>query len=266
MTTSDEAQAWQVDVWDRMSQPYLQEIDERFAPVVEKVLARAEIESGQSVLDIGTGTGSVAILAARAVGPGGDVTGVDISADMLALADGRLLDETNLMFRLGSAEDIPAVDGSFHVVLAGLSMMYVMDRAAAAREIARVLRPGGRFVAAVWAGPDDCDIVKFQATAGAFAPKPPVPGVGPGSLADPLPFQAQLLDAGIDTDVETEELGFDFDNFESAWEVLAGVTTASLDPDSQQKAKLAVQTAMWSNGEGPRHFRNVTQFIVGNKR
>ena len=261
----EQAKAWQVDVWDRMSQPYLQEIDERFASVVEHVLARANVASNQSVLDLGTGTGSVAIQAARAVGPGGDVTGIDISDEMLKLADMRLLDETNLMFRHGSAEDIPAVDGSFHVVLASLCMIYVIDRAAAAREIARVLRPGGRFVASVWAGPDDCDIVKFQATAGSFASAPPVDGVGPGALADPLSFQAQLLDAGIDTDVETEELGFDFDNFELAWEVLAGVTTASLGPERQQEAKLAVQEAMWSNGEGPRHFRNVTQFIVGNK-
>ena len=261
----EQAKAWQVGIWDSKSQLYLQEIDKRFAPVVEQVLARADVASNQSVLDLGTGTGSVAILAARAVGPGGDVTGVDISAEMLAVADGRLLDETNLVFRLGSAEDIPAVDGSFHVVLASLCMMYVIDRAAAAREIARVLRPGGRFVAAVWAGPGDCDIVKFQATGAGFAPKPPVPGVGPGALADSLPFQAQLLDAGIDTDIETEELGFDFDDFESAWEVLAGVTTASLGPERQEEAKLAVQAAMWPNGEGPRHFRNVTQFIVGNK-
>ena len=265
MAIEEQAKAWQVDVWDRMSQPYLQEVDQRFTPVVEEVLARAGLESGQSVLDLGTGTGSVAIAAAGIVGPDGDVTGVDISPDMLALADGRLMDETNLMFRLGSAEDIPAVDGSFHVVLAGLSMMYVIDRAAAAREIARVQRPGGRFVAAVWAGPDDCDIVKFQATAGGFAPKPPVPGVSPGALADPLSFQAHLLDAGIDSDVETEELGFDFDDFDSAWEVLAGVTTASLDPERQQEAKLAVQEAMWPNGEGPRHFRNTVRYIFGNK-
>ena len=266
MASSEEAKAWQVGIWDRKSQNYLQETDKRFAPVVEQVIDRSDLEPGQSVLDLGTGTGSVAIQAARIVGESGDVTGIDISADMLAVADGRLLDETNLLFRLGSAEEIPAVDGAFHVVLASLSMMYVIDRAAAAREIARVLRPGGRFVAAVWAGPDDCDIVKFQAAAGAFAPKPPVDGVGPGALADPLPFQAQLLGAGIDTEVEKEELGFDYDTFELAWEVLSAVTTADLEPDREQEAKAAVQAAMWPNGEGPRHFRNVTQFIVGNKK
>lgn len=256
---------WQTDVWDGISDVYLRETDQRLAPVVEHVIDRADLAPGQSVLDIGTGTGSVAIKAAKVVGEYGDVTGIDISEEMLRLADRRLLDEFNLVFRRGGAEQIPAVDSAFDVVLASLSMMYVIDRAAAAREIGRVLKPGGRFVASVWAGSGDCDIVKFQEIAGSFAPAPPVAGVGPGSLADPLSFQAHLLDAGIDTDVETEETGFDFDDFDLAWAVLAGVTAASLSPERVDEAKRAVQDAMWPSGAGPRHFRNVTQFIVGNK-
>src|SRR5262245_51296476 len=144
--------------------------------------------------------------------------------------------------------------------------MYVIDRGAAAREIARVLRPSGRFVAAVWAGPEQCDLVLFQQTVGRFAPTPPVPGVGPGALADPSAFLAQLAEAGIVASVETEELGFDFQSFELAWEVLAGVTTAQLLPEKQQEAREAVQAAMWPGGRGPRHFRNATQFLVGRAR
>src|SRR5260221_1443 len=60
--------------------------------------------------------------------------------------------------------------------------MYVIDRAAAAHEIARVLRPGGRLVAAVWGGPDQADIALFHKTAGSFAPHQPVPGVGTGLI------------------------------------------------------------------------------------
>lgn len=187
---------------------------------------------------------------------------------MLALAQQRVatLGLNNVTFREGHGEAIPVEDGAFDVLLASLSLMYVIDRAAAAREIARVLRPGGRFVAAVWAGPEQCDIVWFQQTAGRFAPTPPVSGVGPGALADPTPFLAQLADVGIDTHVETETLGFDFEDFASAWDLLVKVTTAQLAPERQQEAKAAVLATMWPQGDGPRHFRNVTQFIVGQRR
>ena len=264
----EEALAWQVGVWDRISQTYVREVDKRFTTIVEQVIRRAALEPGHQVLDLGTGTGAVALRAAPVVGSDGQVTGVDISSDMLDLARHRAagLNHANLRFQEGSAEAIPAEDASFDAVLACLSLMYVVDRAAAARECARVLRPGGRFVAAVWARPEECDIVLFQQTAGRFAPPPPVPGVGPGALADAAPFISQLAETGIDASVETESLGFEFDDFSTAWDVLAGVTTAALDPERCEEAKAAVQAVMWPDGVGPHHFRNVTQFIVCRRR
>jgi SAM-dependent methyltransferase len=146
-----EGLAWQIGVWDRISQIYLREIDKRFEPVVEQLIARAALAPGQYVLDLGTGTGSVAIRAASVVGPSGQVSGVDLSPEMLALAQqrGAALGLTNCNFQDGRGEAIPATNRSFDVLLASLSLMYVVDRAAAAREIARVLRLGGRFVASV---------------------------------------------------------------------------------------------------------------------
>jgi hypothetical protein len=73
----------------------------------------------------------------------------------------------------------------------------------------------------------------------------------------------QLAEVGIHARVETEVLGFDFDDFESAWATLAGVTTATLAPERREEAKAAVRAVMWPSGDGPRHFRNTTQFIVG---
>ncbi len=258
---------WQIGVWDKISQIYLREVDPRFAPVVRNVLARSGIAPGQRVLDLGTGTGAAAFGAAPMVSPGGEVLGVDISPQMLEMARAQAarLGLRNVSFREGPAESIPTDSERVDAVLASLSMMYVLDRDAAAREIARVLRPGGRFVAAVWAGPERCDIVLFQQTAGRFAPKPPVPGVGPGALADPTEFLGQLKAAGVAATVATEELGFDFHDFRSAWDVLAGVTTAALAPEQQEEAKRAVEAVMWPDGKGPRHFRNVTQFIVGHR-
>lgn len=263
-----EGLAWQTGVWNRISDVYLREIDKRFAPVVEAVIARAELGANKDVLDLGTGTGAVAERAATAVRPNGHVVGVDISPDMLALARKRAAARGlgNLKWLEGRAESIPADDKAFDAVLACLSMMYVIDRQAGAREIARVLRPGGQFVASVWAGPEECDIVLFQQTAGQFAGPPPVPGVGPGALADSAPFLAQLEAAGIEARVETETLGFAFLDFGSAWDALAGVTTAQLSEERRQEAKSAVMAAMYPNGDGPRQFRNLTQFIVGRRK
>jgi SAM-dependent methyltransferase len=257
--------AWQIGVWDRMSGIYLREIDQRFAPVVEGVIARAQLAPGERVLDLGTGTGAVAERAAEHVGPEGLVVGVDISADMLHVAQERMKVRglTQVELREGSAETLPAEAETFDAVLASLSLMYVIDRAAAARELARVLRPGGRLVAAVWAEPEVCDIVLFQETAGRFAGPPPVPGVGPGALADPTLFLRQLADAGIEAQVERETLGFDFGDFGAAWTALAGVTSANLPFERRQEAQAAVMSAMYPRGDGPRHFRNTTQFIAG---
>ncbi len=263
----DAAFAWQVGIWDAIASDYEREVDARFSPVVDRVLKHADLQPGQSVLDLGTGTGSVALSAASQVGSAGRIVAVDISPEMLAKARARAESSslTNVEFREGRAEEIPASDGSHDAVLASLSMMYVIDRAAAAREIARVLRPGGRFVAAVWAGPSSCDIVQFQQLAGSFAPAPPVDGVGPGALANPAPFLDQLSIAGLNPCVETETTTFHFSDFNSAWKVLAGVTTAILDPGIVNEARSAVQAQMWRDANEPREFNNDTQFIVARK-
>ena len=256
---------WQIGVWNRISDVYLREVDQRFAPIVDAVIERAQLKPGEIVLDLGTGTGAIAERAAAAVGSAGQVVGVDISPEMLALARRRMAARAiaNVSLREGRGESIPADDHTFDVVLSSLTLMYVIDRAAAAREIARVLRPGGRLVTTVWGGPDECDIVLFQSTAGKFAGPPPVPGVGPGALADPTPFLEELADAGIKAEVETEIFGFDFPSFSSAWEVLALVTTAHLPPDRQREAQRAVMDVMYPHDSAPRHFRNLTQFIIG---
>jgi SAM-dependent methyltransferase len=263
-----EALAWQTAVWDRISDIYVREIDRRFVPVVEALVGYATLLGGEQVLDLGTGTGAVAQRAAAIVGPRGRVVGVDISPEMLGLARHSATNAGigNLTFLAGRAEAIPAEDAAFDAMFACLSMMYVIDREAAANEIARVLKPGGRFVAAVWAAPEQCDIVLFQQTAGRFAGPPPVPGVGPGALSEPSGFLRQLEAAGIQARVDTKTLGFDFRDFTAAWDTLAGVTTAQLPPERQQEAKAAVMAAMYPRGEGPRHFRNVTQFIIGRAR
>jgi SAM-dependent methyltransferase len=259
--------AWQLRVWDRMADVYQREIDTRFAPVIEHVLRLADLRPGETVLDLGTGTGAVAICAATQVGTSGRIKAVDISPEMLSKAKERLrgLRITNVELAEGRAEAIPANDASLDAIIASLSLMYVIDRATAAKELARVLRPGGRFVAAVWAGPAEADIVKFQQTAGSFAPTPPVQGVGPGALADPSEFLSQLRGAGLVAKCEKVITTFEFANFNAAWDALAGVTTAALEPKVQEEAKAAVRAAMWPDKGAARTFRNATQLIYARK-
>lgn len=253
-------------VWEAMAEVYERALDARFAPVVREVIARAGLRAGDRVLDLGTGTGSAAIAASPLVAPGGTVLGVDISEAMLAHARQRLagLELTNVTLVRGQSEAIPTGDHAFDVVLASLCLMFVPDRAAAAREIARVLRHGGRLAAAVWAGPERCDIVRFQQTAGSFAPAAPAPGVGPGALADPAPFLAQLSAAGIVTRVETVMLSFEFGTFSAAWEALAGVTAAGLAAERRVETQAATRAAMgWDDPAMPRRFDNATHMLIG---
>jgi len=184
--SKEDGVAWQVGVWDRMAQVYQQEIDTRFGPVIDQLLLRANLQPGETVLDLGTGTGSVAILAADKVGRKGRAIAADISREMLDIARSRIssLSLSNVEFAEGGAEAIPAQDDSFDAVLASLSLMYVIDRESGAREIARVLRPGGRLVASVWAGPEENDI-GVPADSGQLCTDAACPGCWPWRAREP---------------------------------------------------------------------------------
>jgi arsenite methyltransferase len=108
-----------------MAEVYVREIDQRFEPIVDHVLTRAELRPGQRVLDLGTGTGAVALTSAPRVVPGGRVIGVDLSPEMLALARERASRAGlgNVSFTDGRAEAIPAEGSSQDTVLASLSLM-----------------------------------------------------------------------------------------------------------------------------------------------
>lgn len=260
------AQDWQVGIWNRLSDRYPTDVDGRFVPIVDEVLALARLVSGERVLDLGTGTGAVAERAVAAVGDTGLVAGVDVSPEMLVAARRRLESSAVAVdLREASAEHLPFADGTFDVVLSSLVFMFVIDRNAAARELARVLSPKGRIVVAVWAGAEECDIVRFQQIAGSFGGPPPVAGVGPGALAEPTPFLQQLREAGIEARVEVKSLSFEFPNFQLAWDVLAQVTAAELSAEARGDAHRAIMGEMYPLGDGPRRFHNKTQFIVGRR-
>src|SRR5512143_846018 len=111
-------------------------------------LSHTALRPGETVLDLGSGAGFDAFLAAREVGPSGRVIGVDMTDEMLARArdNAARAGITNVEFRKGLIERLPVEDASVDVVISNCVINLVPDKAAVYREAARVLRPGGRVI------------------------------------------------------------------------------------------------------------------------
>jgi ubiquinone/menaquinone biosynthesis C-methylase UbiE len=117
----------------------------------QKVLDRAQLSGGQSVLDVGCGTGSLAIEAVTRVGSSGRVTGIDPAPRQIGRARAKARrSRLDIEFRSGVIEQLPFSDRSFDAVTSTLMMHHLPDQSKrrGMAEIYRVLKPGGRLVAA----------------------------------------------------------------------------------------------------------------------
>jgi ubiquinone/menaquinone biosynthesis C-methylase UbiE len=113
----------------------------------EKILRFAALLPGESVLDIGCGTGTLAITAKRQVGPAGAVSGVDPSPEMLARAEKKARRAgVEVSFKNGLAQSLPFPAAQFDVVLSTVMLHHLpkISRREMAGEVRRVLKPGGR--------------------------------------------------------------------------------------------------------------------------
>jgi len=109
-------------------------------------LAVADLKPGERVLDLGSGGGIDVLLSAKRVGPTGRAIGIDMTDEMLALAQRNAAEAgaTNVEFVRGTIEDIPLPAESVDVVISNCVINLAADKPAVFREIARVLKPGGR--------------------------------------------------------------------------------------------------------------------------
>jgi ubiquinone/menaquinone biosynthesis C-methylase UbiE len=122
-----------------------------FAPWATVLLELARLQPGERVFDAACGTGVVARAASPCVGATGKVTGVDLNPGMLEVARATAGEAGQaIAWREGNLEALPFADGSFDVVLCQQGLQFCPNKAAAVKELNRVLREGGRLVLSVW--------------------------------------------------------------------------------------------------------------------
>jgi SAM-dependent methyltransferase len=111
-------------------------------------LEHLELEAGETVVDLGSGAGIDALIAASKVGSNGRVIGIDMTPEMLAAArkNAATAGVHHVEFREGRLEELPVVDGSVDAITSNCVINLVPDKSKVFGEIARVLRPGGRLV------------------------------------------------------------------------------------------------------------------------
>ncbi|HEX5217590.1 MAG TPA: class I SAM-dependent methyltransferase [Vicinamibacterales bacterium] len=157
-------------VWSSGGKAY-DEISRGIADAIEHCVMRLNPQPGEKVLDLSTGTGWTSRLVAKR---GATVAGVDIAADLIAAARERAAAERlTIAYEIGDAEDLPFVDGEFDAVISTFGVMFATRQEAAAAELARVCRKGGRISLATWT--PDGNVFEMFKVMKAYMPPPPSP-------------------------------------------------------------------------------------------
>jgi SAM-dependent methyltransferase len=163
-------------VWSSGGAAY-ERISRGIADSIEHAVVRLNPQPGERILDLATGTGWTSRSVARR---GAEVIGADIAADLLAAArEIAAREQLPVRYELADAERLPFEDGQFDAVISTYGVMFSGQPEAAAAEIARVVRPGGRVALTTWLS--DSNVFKMFLVMKAYMPAPPQP-------APPSPF------------------------------------------------------------------------------
>jgi ubiquinone/menaquinone biosynthesis C-methylase UbiE len=238
---AQQSEAWGSAPWEPMAA--------RLAAIHGHLVARLAPGRDERWLDVGTGTGAVALRVARA---GARVTGVDLSPAMVDTAR-RLAAEQGvaIRFEVGDAESLPYEDASFDVVASALGVFLAPDHAAAGRELARVCRPGGRLGVVAWRPDPEAERM--------HAPFWPAREPGTGDRRDwgREECVAELLGQEFELEFEDGELRVTAESGEQMWRLFtshdgaAKAQVDSLDPrraDEYRRAYVAHHERYRTNG------------------
>jgi enediyne biosynthesis protein CalE5 len=228
--------------WDRF-------FDEQMAFLNHRLVADARLRSGLRVLDLGSGTGYPALLAAETVGSVGTVIGIDLAEQMLSAAQRKALSLrlSNATFRTGDVTTLPFEAASFDAVTSRFCLMFLPDIQKSVAEIGRVLKPGSWLSAAVWSAPDKNPYLMIPITViKQFLDLPPPDPTAPGifRLAKPGDLTGMLQQAGLVDVAEEEyfaEVGFPsaVEYYESLMDIAAPIQNlfARLSPQQRIDAR-----------------------------
>lgn len=204
------------DVWNSGGARY-EEISRGIADSIEHCVARLNPQPGERILDLAAGTGWTSRAVARW---GATVVGVDLGPDLVAAASERAKAERlDIEYRVGDAESLPFADGEFDAVISTCGIMFATRPEAAAAELARVCRRGGRVALTTWLS--DSNLFQMFLVMKPYMPRPPVP-------ANPSPFEwgraeriRELLGRDFDLKFEKGVSYYREPSGEAAWETFS---------------------------------------------
>ncbi len=199
-------------VWSAGGERY-DEISQGISDSIEHCVRRLMPKPGEKILDLATGTGWTSRVVARR---GANVIGVDIAADLIAAASARAKDEAlNIEYQIGDAESLPFDNGQFDAVISTCGIMFASRPEAAAAELGRVCRRGGRIALTTWLS--DSNLFKMFQVMRPYMPPPPSP-------PPPSPFEwgkteriRELLGSNFDLKFEKGISNYREPNGEAAW-------------------------------------------------
>lgn len=197
--------------WTAMAAPWLKweaGIEVAHGVMLDGLFARAGLQPGEAVLDIGCGSGASTLRALDAVGAEGRVLAVDIAPPLAERATARVAGRAAV--EVGDAEHHAFEAGAFDVVTSQFGLMFFADPVAGFRNIRRALRPGGRLHFVAWATParNDWFAVSRRIALERLGPVAPADPHAPGpfAFADAQRVLSLLSDAGWQAGVETAPL------------------------------------------------------------
>ncbi|MCC2628435.1 MAG: UbiE/COQ5 methyltransferase [Thermomicrobiales bacterium] len=186
--------------WTERIERYARDAAPRTRPFAEALVAFLPPPVGAHVLDVATGTGLVAVEAARLVGPCGSVLATDFlpAWERFVRTTASTTRVANVMFASMPAEALALPDASFDLVYCQFGLMFVPEPIHALREMRRVLRPGGRIGIAVWSVPEKVGLFLIpRIVAPALPPATPDAPPSPMSMGAPGLIEDMVAEAGF---------------------------------------------------------------------